>query len=248
VAEEGAERRAREGAAGVPGKASGEETGDEGFARTDTGRVEAFSDAVIAIAVTILALEMRPPEHDEGQLLSALLHQWPVYFGYLTSYAYIAVIWLNHHQAFTRIRTVDRGLHAANLTLLLTTAALAFPTAVVSEALQEGLSGADARTAVALYALIAAAMCASWLWTYLHLGRHPELLSDRAEPHYVRHGRLRSLTGIVGYGLGGGLGWALHPAVALAVFALLPVFYFVTSEGFRGAPRWPGRSRSAGAR
>ncbi|KRV48394.1 hypothetical protein AQ490_25195 [Wenjunlia vitaminophila] len=206
--------------------------------------MEAFSDAVIAIAVTILALEMRPPEHDEGQLLPALLDQWPVYCGYLTSYAYIAVIWLNHHQAFTRIRTVDRGLHVANLTLLLTTAALAFPTAVVSEALQEGLSGADVRAAVALYALVAAAMCSSWLWIYAHLARHPDLLTDRAEPHYVRHGQLRSLTGVVGYGLGGVLGWAVHPAVALAVFVTLPLFYFVTSEGFRGTP-WRGRHRAA---
>src|SRR5262245_30065213 len=89
---------------------------EEGFRRTDTSRVAAFSDGVFAIAITILALEMRTPEHPAGGLFTALLHQWPVYLGYVTSFAYIGVIWLNHHQAFTRIRTVDRGLHVANLT------------------------------------------------------------------------------------------------------------------------------------
>ncbi|HCA85250.1 MAG TPA: DUF1211 domain-containing protein [Streptomyces sp.] len=187
----------------------------------------------MAIAITILALEMRPPEHGPDRLFQALLHQWPVYLGYLTSFGYIGVIWLNHHQAFTRIRTVDRGLHAANLALLLTTAALAFPTAVLSEALQENFTGTDARTAVALYALVAAAMCASWLWIYTHLSRHRDLLTSRAEPHYHRHGRLRAAAGIAGYALGGALGWLFHPAVALGVFALLPVFYFATSEGLR---------------
>jgi uncharacterized membrane protein len=205
--------------------------GGEGFARTDTGRVAAFSDAVFAIAITLLALEMRTPRHSPGQLLPALLHQWPVYLGYLTSFAYIGVIWLNHHQAFTRIRTVDRGLHAANLTLLLTTGALAFPTAVVSDAVQADPVGADARTAIALYALIAAAMCASWLWIYHHLTRNPGLLSARADPRYIRHGWLRSLAGVIGYAIGGALGWFTHPAIAMGVFLLLPAFYFATSEG-----------------
>jgi uncharacterized membrane protein len=214
-----------------PSAGSAAETG--GFAATESARVEAFSDAVIAIAITILALDMRTPEHTPGGLLPALAHQWPVYLGYLMSFAYIGVIWLNHHQAFIRIRVVDRGLHMANLALLLTTAALAFPTAVVSEALQDDLTSADARTAVALYAVIAAAMCASWVWIYSHLGRHPELLSSRCEPHYVPQGWLRSLSGLLAYLLGGAVGWLVHPVIALAVFLLLPVFYFATTEGFR---------------
>ncbi|GAA4593695.1 hypothetical protein GCM10023194_58620 [Planotetraspora phitsanulokensis] len=214
--------------------------GDEGFALTGTGRVEAFSDAVFAIAMTILALEMRTPHHSSGGLLPALWHQWPVYLGYLTSFAYIGVIWLNHHQAFTRIRTVDRRLHAANLTLLLTTAALAFPTAVVSDAVQSDIASADARTAVVLYALIAAAMCASWLWIYIHLARNPGLLSSGDHGRYIRHGRLRSFAGVIGYVLGGALGWLVHPAIALGVFLLLPAFYFATSEGL---PRLRRRNR-----
>ena len=206
-----------------------------GFQATDTGRVEAFSDAVLAVAITILALEMGTPAHHHDALFPALLHQWPVYLGYLISFAYIGVIWLNHHQAFTRIRTVDRGLHAANLALLFTTAALPFPTGVLSDTLQEQLASSDVRTAVALYALIAAAMCASWLWIYTHLTRHPAILDTSAEPHYVPHGQLRAAIGIASYLLGGALGWLITPTIALAVFLLLPAFYFITSEGIPGA-------------
>ncbi|WP_086724179.1 TMEM175 family protein [Streptomyces carpinensis] len=210
----------------------GERLGASGaFQATETGRVEAFSDGVFAVAITILALEMTTPAHGRGGLLSALLRQWPAYLGYLTSFAYIGVIWLNHHQAFARIRVVDRGLHAANLVLLFTTAALPFPTGVLVDTLREEIAGADVRTAVVLYAIVAAAMCASWVWTYVQLTRRPGLLDDSVEAHYVPHGMVRSAVGVVVYLLAGGLGWAVNPGIALALFLLLPLFYFATSEG-----------------
>lgn len=201
------------------------------FSRSDSARLEAFSDGVFAIAVTILVLEIHDPVHADGGLAHALLAQWPAYLGYLASFAYVAVIWLNHHQAFARIRKVDRGLQAANLLLLCTTAALAFPTGVLSDALQEDIEGADSRTAVLMYALIAAAMCASWLLMYTYLRHRPYLLDPAVEPSYVRHGQLRSALGLAAYLLAGFVGWLTLPPLALAVFAVLPVFYFVTSEG-----------------
>jgi uncharacterized membrane protein len=216
----------------------------EGFARTDTARVEAFSDGVMAISITLLALEIRAPDHAPGQLLYALANQWPVYVGYLSSFAYIGVIWLNHHQAFTRIKTVDRGLHAANLTLLFTTASLSSPTAIVSEAVQADLTGPDARAAVMIYAAVAGAMCASWLWIYSHLNRHPVLLSPRTEPNYVRDGRVRSLAGVLVYLVAGVLGYLVHPVIALIVFLLLPMYYFATSEGLHPGPRSRNKQRA----
>lgn len=208
-----------------------------GFAATDTTRVEMFSDAVIAIAITILVLDLRNPAHQPGHLLTALIHQWPAYLSYLMSFTYIGVIWLNHHQAFLRIRVVDRGLHMANLGLLFTTAGLSFPTAVLSDALQEDNAGDDARTAIVLYALIAGAMCASWLCIYRHLDRHPALKSPRCEEDYVRHGFIRSLSGLVAYLVGGAAGFLIQPAIALVVYVLLPIFYFATTEGLRLRPR-----------
>lgn len=142
---------------------------------------------------------------------------------------------------------MDRGLHAANLLLLLTTAALAFPTAVVSAALQSSLSGSDARVAVALYAGIAAAMCGSWIVLYTHLHRHLELLDPAVEPTYVAHGRLRSWAGAVAYLLAGVAGVVVSPAIALLVFVTLPIFYFATSEGLPNRS-WNGPdSPSSGA-
>ncbi|MYS23719.1 Uncharacterized membrane protein [Streptomyces sp. DvalAA-14] len=201
------------------------------FRVTDTSRVEAFSDGVFAVAITILALEMHTPEHRNGELLSGLLHQWPVYVGYFTSFAYIGVIWLNHHQAFTHIRVMDRKLHVANLALLFTTASLPFPTGVLADALQEKFDSADVRAAVVLYAIIAAAMCTSWVLIYFHLGRGAGLLDSSTSSRFVPHGIGRSAAGVVVYLLGGGLGWAVNPGIALAAFVLLPLFYFASSGG-----------------
>ncbi|POX57562.1 DUF1211 domain-containing protein [Streptomyces sp. Ru62] len=203
-----------------------------GFSRSDTTRAEAFSDGVLAIAVTLLALGLADPPHRPGGLGHALLAQWPAYLGYLASFGYVSVIWLNHHQAFVRVRVMDRGLHAANLLLLFSTAALSFPTAVVADALQADPDGSDARVAVALYAGLAAVMCLSWVAFYHQLARHPELLTPEVESAYVRHGRLRSWAGALAYGAAGLLGVLVAPLAAVAVFVVLPVFYFITSDGF----------------
>ncbi|MEU2052652.1 TMEM175 family protein [Streptomyces bungoensis] len=202
-----------------------------GFSLSDTTRAEAFSDGVLAIAVTLLALGLADPPHRPGGLGHALLAQWPAYLGYLASFGYVSVIWLNHHQAFVRIRVMDRGLHAANLVLLFSTAALSFPTSVVADALRADPAGSDARVAVALYAGLAAVMCLSWVAFYHQPARRPGLLTPDAESTYVRHGRLRSWAGALAYAAAGLLGVLVSPLLAVAVFVLLPVFYFVTSEG-----------------
>lgn len=87
--------------------------------RTDTSRAVAFSDGVLAIVITLLVLDLQPPEHEPGQLLAALLDQWPTYLAYLTSFLYVGVIWLDHKAAFNRISELDRGLQWANLAILL---------------------------------------------------------------------------------------------------------------------------------
>ncbi|WP_016905264.1 TMEM175 family protein [Streptomyces xiaopingdaonensis] len=213
----------------------------EKYARSDTDRAETFSDGVFAIAVTLLVLDLRDPRHRRGG--EALLEQWPAYLGYLASFGFVAVIWLNHHQAFVRIRAMDRGAQAANLGLLLTTASLAFPTGVVSDALREDPAGVDARTASVVYAAVAALMCLAWTIFYAYLGSHPELLDDAVEPLYVRHGVVRSVVGVLAYSAAGAAGALMAPMVALAAFVVLPVFYFVTSEGTL-LPRRRARART----
>jgi uncharacterized membrane protein len=130
------------------------------------GRVEAFSDAVMAIAITLLVLQLDAGS-GKGGLADRLGHQWPLYASYLLSFVNIGTVWLNHHSIFSRLRGVDHGLVLLNLLLLLVVSALPFPTKVLGEALQ-GADFADQRTAALLYAgtflFAATVFCALWLW------------------------------------------------------------------------------------
>lgn len=197
---------------------------------SDTRRGEAFADGVIAIIITVLALELRPPEFQPGQLLEALLQQWPTYLAYVTSYLYIAVVWLNHKHAFIRIRAMDRGLHWANLGILATLALLPFATTVLAHSMQRG-NRTDERVAVLLYSLVGAAMCGSWVVFFRYLAHHPQLLEEGVEADFFRQESLRGALGVLLYAAAGLLGAFLTPFVALVIFLVLPVFYGFTSHG-----------------
>jgi uncharacterized membrane protein len=201
----------------------------------DSTRVEAFSDGVLAIAITLLVVELKPPDVHRGSLLDQLIGQWPGYLAYLASFLYLAVIWLNHHTVFTRIRHVDRGLKWANLGVLFTAATLPFPTAVLSTA-AEANSPADKQVAVGVYAALAALMCLSWMLFWNYLRNHPRLLEPEVDPDFFRDEQLRGWAGIVLYTLGGLAGILIHPTIALVVFVLLPPFYAITSDGLRDSP------------
>lgn len=190
-----------------------------------------FSDGVLAIVITLLVIEVRPPEHDDGELFTELVHQWPAYLGFLTSFIYVGVIWLNHHAAFRRIRHLDRGLNFANLGVLATTAFLPFPTAVLAEAMADATTE-DQRIAVALYGAVASLMCASWLGLYHYLARSPRLHVDDGDRRFFHGERVRAVAGIAAYGLAVGLAWMPDPTVSLLVLFAIPIFYAVTSEGW----------------
>ena len=86
----------------------------------ETARIEAFSDGVFAIAITLLILEIRvPPQTQDGLLRDALRDLWPSYIAFLASFMTIGVMWLNHHRLFSLITKKDDGLIAFNLLLLL---------------------------------------------------------------------------------------------------------------------------------
>ncbi|GAA1440747.1 TMEM175 family protein [Leifsonia poae] len=214
--------------------------------RTDTRRAEAFSDAVIAIVITLLVLELTPPKTPPGDLLAGLLGQWPTYLAYAASYIYLAVIWMNHKAAFNRIREMDVGLQWANLGILATLALLPWPTAVIIDRAKTG-NLTDERVAVALYAIVGAALCLAWLVFFSHLARHPELTEEHVDDSYFAHERPRAFAGVVLYLAAGALGFLIHPLVASVIFIILPVFYGLTSHGFDQRPaflRRFGRKKS----
>src|SRR6476619_86854 len=136
-----------------------------------TTRVEAFSDGVMAIAITLLVLEVKVPH--ESPLIAGLLHLWPSYLAYLASFFTIGVIWLNHHAFFGRVRHIDHELHWYNLALLLGVSFLPFPTAVLAEHVAHG--GWDARVAAAFYGLVGVIMTIPWVLMWRRLEHRPEL-------------------------------------------------------------------------
>lgn len=194
----------------------------------ESGRVEAFSDGVLAIVITLLILDVRADVR-RGHLAADLLAQWPVYLAYLASFAFVGVVWVNHHQLFGRIRLVDTGLLWRNLLLLLAVSVLPFPTALVGHALQRG-GAADQRVAVVVYGVIAGLLALAWLLVFSHLAAHPELLHDNVPASFFAAERSRAILGAVTYVAAILAGLAL-PVVALAVFVVLPVFYGFTSNG-----------------
>ena len=121
--------------------------------RWDTGRVEAFSDGVFAIAITLLVLEISVEPGDFDHLGSALLDQWPSYLAYVTSFLTVGSLWIAHHNLFTRLRFVDPVLLRLNLLLLMAAAFLPFPTGVLAQAFH---ASEDAeRAAVVFYGITA---------------------------------------------------------------------------------------------
>ena len=117
--------------------------------RWDKGRVEIFSDGVFAIAITLLVLDISVAPADYDHLRHALLHEWPAYLAYVTSFLTVGSVWIAHHSLFSRLRFIDPTLLRLNLLLLMTAAFLPFPTSVLAQALHHG--GTAERTAVVFY-------------------------------------------------------------------------------------------------
>jgi uncharacterized membrane protein len=194
---------------------------------SETDRLETFSDSVLSITITLLVAEIVRPEYASGQLLEKLTAQWASYIAFLASFCYAGVIWLNHRAVFARVRYCDRSLHLANLFLLLTSALIPFPTAILSAAIQSG-NEFDARVAVTLYAGIAGSMC---LVVFHVLTIHPYLVEDGVGPDFFPKERFRAWAGVILYAVAGLAGWLSTPKLAMLIFLALPVFYGVTSEG-----------------
>jgi uncharacterized membrane protein len=108
----------------------------------ETARLEAFSDGVIAIVITLLAFEIRVPQLEgEQRLLEALLERWPVYLAFLISFLSLLVMWINHHDIFKLVRRVDRTFMILNGLLLLCITLVPFSTLLLSDYIRtdEGL-------------------------------------------------------------------------------------------------------------
>src|SRR3954466_775382 len=149
------------GMARAPGGKAG---ADPPSVHRDTGRLEAFSDGVFAITITLLVLEIRPPTNYE-RLLHGLLALWPSYLAYAVTFLFIGQVWANHHVMFDHIRAADRVVLLLNMLVLMVVAFLPFATSVLAGALR---SGHGQRTAVVFYAIAfdVTALTFNAVWRY----------------------------------------------------------------------------------
>jgi uncharacterized membrane protein len=156
---------------------------------TGMERIVFFSDAVFAIAITLLALEIRLPEDvahaGNGELLQSLFSILPKYLGYIISFLSIGNFWVIHHRQYQYIERYDTRLMFINLLVLMAVAFIPFPTSVISEN--------GNRTATILYALNASlvGILSTLLWVYASHKRR--LVMPALEPAVVRRGVIRNL-------------------------------------------------------
>ena len=136
-----------------------------------TGRTEAFSDGVFAIAITLLILEVNVPETAFDNLWRGIIDQWPSYLAYVTSFITIGGIWLAHHGIFRRLQYANTRLMLINLLLLMAVSFLPFPTKLMAEAIHS--SDAE-RAAVIFYgaSLLVISSLLSALWGSVARDRH----------------------------------------------------------------------------
>ncbi len=188
-----------------------------------TGRLEAFSDGVIAVAITLLVLNLQVPAEPQHHSLATYLgHTWPQFAAYVVSFITIGIVWINHHSMLTRLARGDHTILVLNLFLLMTIVLLPFATNVVASYVQ---AGRDEHLAAAVYSgsLLLMALAFSLLnWSILI--RRPHLLGPPLEEAERRRVLRRALTGVIPYVIA----LAVTPVstdVSLAICGVVAAFY-----------------------
>jgi uncharacterized membrane protein len=196
-----------------------------GSVARDPTRLEAFSDGVFAITITLLVLEIRPPTDDEN-LLHGLGALWPSYLSYAVTFLFIGQVWANHHVMFDHIRAADRTVLLLNTVLLMVVAFLPFATSVLADALR---SGHGQRTAVAFYGIAfgVTALTFNAVWQY---ARRHRLLSDSLAPAGATAISRRFQLALAWLATGALVG-ALIPALGVAVIVAFNAFYWLPIRG-----------------
>jgi uncharacterized membrane protein len=187
-----------------------------------TNRLEAFSDGVFAIAITLLVLDIHVPEPGSGDLGHELLAQWPSYAAYVISFITIGIIWINHHAAFSRLRAVDHSILILNLLLLLSVGVLPFTTSLMATYLKEG-SGEG--LAAAIYGASFLVMGGFFVLTNRQiLFRRPRLLREPIPAEVARRTLQFAALGQIPYGLAVVLAF-VSPYITLGICAACAVYY-----------------------
>ena len=196
-----------------------------------TTRLETFADGVVAIAATLLIIDVSADARG-GALGAELMHAWPQYAAYGVSFVTIGIMWVNHHTCLDQIARADRTFLFANIALLACIAFVPFPTRLIAEHLRDdGL-----RAAALAYGLTmtATALCFAWVWFYAAIGRR--LIAPDADQRVVTGISRSYLPGTPIYGTSTLVAlWS--PTASVILFAAISGFYVLESSVFaREAP------------
>ena len=221
-------------------------------ARTSDGgseRLEFFSDAIMAIAITLLVINIPVPKSSEpamatGGLTHFLLHQWPSYVAYVLSFCTIGLIWVAHHSLFRRIGDVDRQLLLLNLALMMFVAFLPFSTGVLA-----GFSWnntANSPASLEIYSLNMLAIGLAFLLLWLYLANHRGLFLGSVQPGSLNSSIRRSLVPPLAYVTTCLLAF-VSAGACYAIWALTTL-YIAFGPATRKIPVWTDREAKSAQR
>jgi uncharacterized membrane protein len=192
------------------------------------GRLEAFSDGVFAIAITLLVLEIAVPHLEEpGELGQALRDLWPSYIAYATSFLTIGIMWINHHSVFRQLGEIDHRFHFLNLGLLMCISFVPFPTTLLADYAW----GGDGTSAALAYGitLTITAIFFNLLWRYAAWNRR--LVRADADAQEIDGISRAYLPGPFIYGLATVVAF-LSPEASAALYLAIAAFYAGSSSFF----------------
>jgi uncharacterized membrane protein len=199
-----------------------------------TSRLEAFSDGVIAVAITLLVLNIELPDLRAGQsLASGLIGQWQVYVAYVVSFVTIGIIWINHHVMIGRLREADRTILFLNLLLLMSIGLLPFATRLMAAYLKES-HGQHLATGLYSGSLLLMATCFAALNRHILLAK-AHLLQRELPVEQRRQILFRSISGLLPYAIATALA-ALSSYLTLGICAALAAYYALPIGSGETAP------------
>jgi uncharacterized membrane protein len=201
-----------------------------------TGRLEGFSDGVLAVAATLLVLNLVVPlSASPHGLAHALGRRWPSYGAYAISFLTIGIIWINHHAMIGRLREADHSILILNLLLLMTVSVLPFATNLLSKYLTRS-QGQHLAAGVYAGAFLLMSVVFSTLNWHILMNR-PLLLREHLPYEERRRILLRGVAGLGPYVIATGMA-LVSPYATLAICGAVALFYAlpVASGRGRGAP------------
>ena len=191
----------------------------------NTSRLEAFSDGVFAVAITLLVLQFAVPRVAAGHLLDALLGQWPQLVTYVASFLTVGIVWVNHHTIFKGLHAVDRTIQFLNLILLLFVVLVPYPTQLLGYYLNSGVNGS---VAAAFYAVVMTGMGISFQLIVAWAITHPALLKPSVNVVAIRAAIPRYSLGLLVYAAS--IGLAFVSAWLVVVLSAASAVYYAFNQ------------------